>query len=75
MSKIRADLITQMHAMENKMSSCMSVIREVIQTQIGDALAKQNSKRGLISNRRMSTPWLNNYPEPAGEYRSHTAKI
>ena len=32
MSKIRADLITQMHAMENKMVNCKSVIREELET-------------------------------------------
>ena len=36
MRKIRAELITQVHAMENKMVNCMSVIREELKTQIGD---------------------------------------
>jgi len=36
MSKVRADLVTQVHAMQNKMVNCMSVIREVLETQIGD---------------------------------------
>jgi ribosomal protein S25 len=30
--KIRTDLITQVHAMENKMGNCMSVIREDLET-------------------------------------------
>jgi hypothetical protein len=41
MSEIRADLITQVHAIESKMSNCMSVIREELQTQIGDLCAAQ----------------------------------
>ena len=36
MRKIRADLITQCHAMEKKIVNCMSVIREELKTQIGD---------------------------------------
>jgi hypothetical protein len=36
MSKIRADLITQVHAMENKLVNCMRVIRKELDTQIGD---------------------------------------
>ena len=32
MSKIRADLITQVHAMENKMVNCNNVIREELET-------------------------------------------
>jgi TolA-binding protein len=39
MSEIRADLITQVHAMDSKMSNCMSVIREELQTQVGDLCA------------------------------------
>jgi len=39
MSKIRTDLINQVHAMENKMGNCMSVIREELETQIGDLCA------------------------------------
>jgi hypothetical protein len=41
MSKTRADLITQGHAMEKKMGSCMSIIREKLETQIGDLSAGQ----------------------------------
>jgi hypothetical protein len=40
-SKIGADLIAQVHAMESKMSSCMSVIREELQTQEGDLCTDQ----------------------------------
>lgn len=36
MSKIKVDLTTQVYAMENKMSNCMTVIREELQVQIGD---------------------------------------
>ena len=36
MSKIRADLMTQVHAMENKMGNCMSAIRQELETQISD---------------------------------------
>ena len=36
MRKIRADLITQVHAMDNKMVNCTSVIREELKTEIGD---------------------------------------
>jgi len=32
MSKIRADLMTQVHAMENKMGHYMSAIREELET-------------------------------------------
>jgi hypothetical protein len=41
MSKIRANLITQVHAMENKMGNCISVTREELETQIGDSCAGQ----------------------------------
>jgi len=43
MKKIKADLITQLHAMENKMVNCMSVIREELETYmyIGDLCAGQ----------------------------------
>jgi len=34
MIKIRADLMTQVHAMENKMRKIMSAIREEFETQI-----------------------------------------
>jgi hypothetical protein len=40
-NKINADLATQMHAVESKVSECMSVIREELQTQIGDLCAGQ----------------------------------
>jgi hypothetical protein len=40
MSTIRADLIKQVHAMENKMGNCMSVITE-LKTQISDWCAGQ----------------------------------
>jgi len=36
MSKISADLITQVHALENKMGKYMRVIRGKLETQIGD---------------------------------------
>jgi hypothetical protein len=36
MSKIRSDLITQVHATENKMGNYTRVIREELETQIGD---------------------------------------
>jgi len=39
MSKIRADLITQVHVIENKMGNYMIVIREELETQIGDLCA------------------------------------
>jgi len=39
-STIRADLITQAHAMENKMGNCMSAIME-LKTQISDRCADQ----------------------------------
>ena len=35
MSKIRADLIIQVHVMENKIGNCIRVIREELETQIG----------------------------------------
>jgi cob(I)alamin adenosyltransferase len=41
MSKIRVDLMTQVHAMENKMGNCMSAIREELETQIGDLCTVQ----------------------------------
>jgi len=41
MSKIRADLMTQVHAMENKMGNSMSAIREELETQISDLCAGQ----------------------------------
>ena len=42
-NKIRADLIAQVQAMENKMVNCMSVIREELETYlfIGDLCAGQ----------------------------------
>ena len=40
-SKIRADLVTQVHAMENKMGNCMNAIREELETQISDLCAGQ----------------------------------
>jgi hypothetical protein len=39
MSKIKVGPIIQVHAMENKMSNCTSVITEEFQTQIGDMCA------------------------------------
>jgi hypothetical protein len=41
MSKIRADLIIQVHALENKMGNYMRVIMEELETQIGDLCAGQ----------------------------------
>jgi hypothetical protein len=41
MSKIRTDLTKQVHVMQNKMGNCMSVIREELETQIGDLCAGQ----------------------------------
>jgi hypothetical protein len=40
MSKIITDLINQVR-MENKMGNCMSVIRDELETQIGDLCAGQ----------------------------------
>ena len=40
-SKIRTDLMTQVHAMENKMGNCMSAIREKLEIQITDLCAGQ----------------------------------
>jgi hypothetical protein len=55
MSKIRADLITQVHTMEDKMGNCMGAIREELKTQIGDlCLVNYSWKRGWISYRKMS---------------------
>jgi len=44
MSKTRADLMTQVHAMENKMGNGMSAIREELETQIGDLCAGQTEQ-------------------------------
>jgi hypothetical protein len=41
MSKIRTDLINPVHAMENKMGNCMSIIREELETQMGDLCVGQ----------------------------------
>ena len=41
MSKIRADLIIQVHALENKMGNYMRVIREELETHISDLCAGQ----------------------------------
>ena len=41
MSKIRADLTTQVHAMENKMGNSMSAITEELETQIRDLCTGQ----------------------------------
>jgi hypothetical protein len=41
MSKIRADLITQVHVMEKKMGNYMTVIREEPETQICHMCAGQ----------------------------------
>jgi hypothetical protein len=41
MSNIRADFITQVDAMENKIVNCMNVIRKELETQIGDLRAGQ----------------------------------
>jgi len=41
MSKIRADLMTQVRAIENKMGNGMSAIREELETQISDLCAGQ----------------------------------
>ena len=41
MSKIRADLMTQVHAIENKMGNCMSAIREGLETQVSDLCVGQ----------------------------------
>jgi len=41
MSKIRADLITQVYVMENRISNHISVIRDELETQIGDVCTGQ----------------------------------
>jgi hypothetical protein len=41
MSKIRADFITQVHIMNNKMGNYMRVIREELETRIGDLCVDQ----------------------------------
>jgi hypothetical protein len=40
-NKTKADLITQVHNVENKMAYCMSVIREELETRIGNLCAGQ----------------------------------
>jgi len=41
MSKSRAEITTQVQAMENKMCNSMSAIREELETQISDLCAVQ----------------------------------
>jgi len=41
MSKIRADLMTQVHAMKKKMGNSMGAIRAGLETQISDLCAGQ----------------------------------
>ena len=45
MSKIRADLITQVHVIENKIGNYISVIREELETQIGDVHWPNSTQR------------------------------
>jgi hypothetical protein len=51
-SEIRADLITEVHAMENKMNNCMNVIGEELQTPIGDLCAGQAELQGRPGNQQ-----------------------
>jgi len=41
MSKIRADLIINVHAIKNKMGNYMRIIREELEIQLGDLCADQ----------------------------------
>ena len=54
LNKLRADLITQVHAMENKMVNCMSVIREELETYkyIGDLCAGQAELEERLDKRQ-----------------------
>lgn len=45
MSKIRADLITQVHAMESKTGSYMRIINEELETEIGDVRWPSRTER------------------------------
>jgi len=70
MSNIRTALMTQVHAMENKMGNCMSAIREELETQIIDLCAGQTElEERLDKQQKMSPLWWNNRPGPAGRIR------
>jgi hypothetical protein len=56
MNNIRTDLINQVHAIENKMGNCVSVIREGFETQIGDLCTGQAQlKEGLEKQQKIVT--------------------
>jgi len=49
MSKIRVDLITQVHSMEDKMSNCMSIIAEWLKTEMNDLRREVSSLQSRIN--------------------------
>jgi len=55
MNKIRADLITQVHDMEKRMSNWMSVIREELETHIGDMCAGQAELEESLDKQQKKT--------------------
>jgi hypothetical protein len=52
MSEIRADLITQEQGMQNKMSNCVSVIRQELRKQICDLCDGEGKLKGLDKRRK-----------------------
>ena len=57
-SEIRADFMTQVHAMEDKMGSCMSAIREELGTQIGDLCAGQTELEERLDKQQKNVTTL-----------------
>jgi len=68
MCSIRADFMTQMHAFEVKMDSCMAAITEKLGTRIGALCSVQSVlELGWISNKNCHQFSETTVPEPAGE--------
>jgi len=58
MSKIRAERMTQVHAMENKMGNCMSAVREELETQISDLCAGQGELEEMLDNQQKNITFI-----------------
>jgi hypothetical protein len=68
--KIITDLVTHVYAMENKMGSRMSIIREDLETHKSDVRWPSTTRKALDKQHKMSPPELNNKPGTCGRISS-----